>query len=187
MSKIKLIKKKSVQWIMNERNLLAMLKHPLIWIMHYAFEDKEKLYIVTDLLLGGDLRHNMKKKSRINEERLKFIVAWCVAALEYMHSNGVIHRDIKPENMIFGKDGYVRITDFGISTIWTPENWNETSGTPGYMAPEVMAKQNHGIAVDYYGLGIVCYEIIMGKRPYSGKNRKDISELVLKKQFAISK
>lgn len=155
MSKIKLIKKKSVHCIMNERNLLAMLKHPLIVNMHYAFEDKEKLYILTDLLNGGDLRYHMKRKIKFDEEKLKFIVACAAAALEYMHTNGVIHRDIKPENMIFGEDGYVSLTDLGISTIWTPENCNETSGTPGYMAPEVMSKQNHGIAVDYYGLGII--------------------------------
>lgn len=180
MSKIRLIKKKSVHCIMNERNLLAMLKHPLIVNMHYAFEDKEKLYIITDLLNGGDLRYHMKRKIKFDEEKLKFIMACSVAALEYMHTNGVIHRDIKPENMIFGEDGYVSLTDLGISTIWEPENCNETSGTPGYMAPEVMSKQNHGIAVDYYGLGIICYEIIMGQRPYSGKNRKEIKEIVLK-------
>ena len=106
-----------------------------------------------------------------------------MAALEYMHSKGIVHRDIKPENMLFDCDGYVSLTDLGISTIWTPENCNETSGTPGYMAPEVMLKQNHGIAVDYYGLGIICYEVILGKRPYSGTNRKEIKETVLSKQI----
>ena len=186
MSKIKLIKKKSVHWIMNERNLLAMLKHPLIINMHYAFEDRDKLYIITDLLIGGDLRYHMKKKTKFDEIKLKFVMAWSVAALEYMHTNGVLHRDIKPENMMFGHDGYVSLTDLGISWIWSPENCNETSGTPGYMAPEVMAKQNHGIAVDYYGLGIIWYEIIMGKRPYSGKNRKEIKEIVMKQQILIT-
>lgn len=122
MSKIKLIKKKSVHCIMNERDLLAMINHPLIIHMHYAFEDRDKLYIITDLLVGGDLRYHMKKKIKFNEERLKFIMACCVAALEYMHSNGILHRDIKPENILFGKDGYCALTDLGISTIWTPEN-----------------------------------------------------------------
>ena len=150
MSKIKLIKKKSVHWIMNERNLLAILKHPFIINMHYAFEDREKLYILIDLITGGDLRYHMRqKKLKFNEEQLKFIVGWVVAALEYIHTKGVIHRDIKPENLLFDQEGYVSITDFGISTIWNEDNCNESSGTPGYMAPEVMLKQNHGIAVDY--------------------------------------
>lgn len=60
---------------MNERNLLAMLKHPFIVNMHYAFEDNEKLYIITDLLVGGDLRYHMKKKIKFDEPKLKFIVA----------------------------------------------------------------------------------------------------------------
>ena len=154
---------------MNERNLLAKLKHPYIINMHYAFEDRDRLYIITDLINGGDIRYHIKRKKLFNEIELKFIVAWTVTALEYMHTNGVIHRDIKPENLLLGEDGFVSITDLGISTIWNEENWNESSGTPGYMAPEVMSKQNHGIAVDYYGLGITWYEIIMGKRPYGGK------------------
>jgi serine/threonine protein kinase len=107
---------------MNERDLLAMINHPLIIHMHYAFEDRDKLYIITDLLVGGDLRYHMKKKIKFNEERLQFIMACCVAALEYMHSSGILHRDIKPENILFGKDGYCALTDLGISTIWTPEN-----------------------------------------------------------------
>ena len=170
---------------MNERNLLATLKHPFIVNMHYAFEDRERLFIITDLLNGGDLRYHMKRKKKFNETELKFIIAWAVAGLEHMHTNGVIHRDIKPENLLFGEDGYVSLTDLGISTVWSPDNWNDSSGTPGYMAPEVMSKQNHGIAVDYYGLGIICYEIIMGKRPYSGKNRKEIKEVVLQKQIHV--
>lgn len=60
--------------------------------------------------------------------------------LEYMHSQGVIHRDIKPENLLMDESGYVRITDMGISRVWTPDNSQDTSGTPGYMAPEVMLR-----------------------------------------------
>ena len=86
---------------MNERNLLAKLKHPFIINMHYAFEDREKLYILTDLINGGDLRYHMKNKHKFKEDELKFIVAWTVAALEYMHNNGIMHRDIKPENLLF--------------------------------------------------------------------------------------
>ena len=75
MSKVKLIKKKSVSCIMNERNLLAMLNHPLIISMHYAFEDRERLYIITDLLNGGDVRYHFKRKKKFNETELKFIIA----------------------------------------------------------------------------------------------------------------
>lgn len=83
--------------------------------------------------------------------------------MEYLHSNGILHRDIKPENLVFDSKGYLRLTDLGIARIWKEDNANETSGTPGYMAPEVMCKQNHGVAVDYYAIGVLAYELMMGK------------------------
>ena len=98
-----------------------------------------------------------------------------------MHNNGVIHRDIKPENLLLDEQGYVRITDMGISRLWSPDNASDTSGTPGYMAPEVMCRQNHGIAVDYFGLGILLFEFMTGKRPYVGKTRKEIRDRIFEK------
>ena len=138
MNKAKIIKKNSVASILNERELLAQLKHPFIINMHYAFQDKENLYIVTDLIEGGDLRYHMRTRKTFTEQEAKFLIACAVAGLEYMHANGVLHRDIKPENILMGEDGYIRITDMGISRMWTPDNANDTSGTPGYMAPEIM-------------------------------------------------
>ena len=71
---------------------------------------------------------------------IEFFVACLIAGLEYCHEKQIIHRDIKPENLVIDMDGYVRITDFGIARIWRPENAQDTSGTPGYMAPEVMCR-----------------------------------------------
>ena len=94
----------------------------------------------------------------------------------------MIHRDIKPENCVFDSKGYIRVTDLGIARQLKSDNSQDTSGTPGYMAPEVMTRQNHGIAVDYFGLGVMIYECIIGKRPYNGKNRAEIKEQILAKQ-----
>ena len=104
-----------------------------------------------------------------------------------MHSQGVMHRDIKPENLLLDENGYVRITDMGISRVWTPDNAQDTSGTPGYMAPEVMTRQNHGISVDYFALGVVTYEFMFGKRPYLGKSRKEIRDAIIADQIHIKK
>jgi len=98
-----------------------------------------------------------------------------------VHSNGILHRDIKPENLVFDDRGYLRTTDFGIARVWRPENHNDTSGTPGYMAPEVMCRQNHGVGVDYYALGVIGYECMLGRRPYNGRNRKEIRDQILAK------
>ena len=83
--------------------------------------------------------------------------------------------------------GYLKITDLGIARVWNPENSKDTSGTPGYMAPEVMCKQPHGVAVDYFAMGIIGYECMFGRRPYVGKNRREIRDHILSKQILIKR
>lgn len=95
---------------------------------------------MTDLVTGGDLRQYQSKLKVLKEDETRFIIANVLIGLEYMHSQGVIHRDIKPENLLLDEKGYVRITDMGISRVWSPDNAHDTSGTPGYMAPEVMIR-----------------------------------------------
>ena len=116
-----------------------------------------------DLLTGGDLRYHIARHRRFSEDQTKFFIACIIVSLEYVHSKSILHRDIKPENLVFDEHGYLRVTDFGIARIWNPDNSKETSGTPGYMAPEVMCRQNHGVAVDYFALGIIAYECMMGR------------------------
>ncbi len=94
-----------------------------------------------------------------------------ITGLEYLHFNGILHRDIKPENLVLDSRGYLRLTDFVVAERWRKDNAADTSGTPGYMAPEVMCRHNHGIAVDYYALGVMLYEFMTGRRPYTGKSR----------------
>ena len=89
--------------------------------------------------------------------------------------------------MVIDDKGYVRITDFGIAKLYSRDNASETSGTPGYMAPEVMCAQNHTIAVDYFALGVFGFEFMNGRRPYLGRSRKEIKEQIMSKQVQIKK
>lgn len=141
---------------------------------------------------------------------LEFFICCILLGLEYLHSNNILHRDIKPENLVLDERGYVRITDFGIAKFYQKENYTETSGTPGYMSPEVMCAQNHTIAVDYFALGVITFEFMMGfvyfilkflfkknfsifiwnllfQRPYTGKSRKEIKEKIMAKQAQVKK
>jgi serine/threonine protein kinase len=102
--------------------------------------------------------------------------------LETIHKEGIIHRDVKPENLVFDANGYLHLTDFGIAQEWVPINSQENSGTPGYMAPEVMFKQNHCHVADYFAVGVIGYECIIGRRPYLGRSRKEIRDAILLKQ-----
>jgi serine/threonine protein kinase len=98
-----------------------------------------------DLLLGGDLRFHIARRRKFDEPSTKFFVACIIVSLEVVHSAGVIHRDIKPENLVFDNSGYLRLTDFGIAGRTNVDNSKETSGTPGYMAPEVMCRRIHSV------------------------------------------
>ena len=187
MSKLKIIDKKSEKSINSEREFLSILNHPFIVNMHYAFQDRDNLYLVMDMLSGGDLRYHISRYRRFSEEQTRFFIACMVYTLEYIHGNNVIHRDIKPENLVLDNKGYVRITDFGIAKENLPDNSSETSGTPGYMSPEVMRGKNHSFPVDYFAIGVIGYEFMIGKRPYYGKNRKEIKEQMLSIQASIKK
>ena len=185
-SKVRIIDKKSEKSINSEREFLSKLNHPFIVNMHYAFQDKDHLYLVMDLLNGGDLRFHISRYRKFSEEQTRFFIANMIYALEYIHENNVIHRDIKPENLVLEDKGYCRITDFGIAKENMPDNSSETSGTPGYMAPEVMKSRNHSFPVDFFAIGVIGYEFMTGTRPYVGKNRKEIKEQMLSKPAVIN-
>ena len=188
MDKIKIIEKKFEINVKQERNFLAILNHPFIINMHFSFQDNHYLYIVMDYLSGGDLRFYIsKKKINFNEQQTKFLISCIILSLEYLHSNNIIHRDLKPENLVLDNNGYLKLTDFGIAKYYTKNNYKDTSGTVGYMSPEVMCSQNHTIAVDYFALGVITYELMFGKRPYLGKNSKEIKEKILNTQVQIKK
>ena len=157
--------------------------------MQYSFQDFNNLYLVLDLLTGGDLRYQIGHHHRqfFSERQTKFFISCIIESLIYIHSKNIIHRDIKPENLVFDEKGYLHITDFGIAKFKSNNNKNETSGTPGYMAPEVMKGMNHTGSVDFFAVGVITYELMMGQRPYIGKNRKEIKEQMMNKQIYIDK
>ena len=187
MSKLKIIDRKSVKSIKTEREFLSKLHHPFLVNMIYSFQDRENLYLVMDLFLGGDLRYHISHKKIFDEVQSKFFCACVILGLENIHKNNIIHRDIKPENLVLDSNGYVAITDFGIAKENKEDNSSETSGTPGYMAPEVLCAQNHTFTADFFAVGVMCYEFLKGHRPYWGRNRQEIKEAVLARQAYINK
>ena len=185
MSKVKVIDKKSINSINSERELLSKLYHPFIVNMHYAFQDDKYLYLVMDLLSGGDLRYHISIHKKFSEEQTRFFICGIIISLEYIHSNNIIHRDVKPENLVLDENGYIRLTDFGIAKINEKDNSSETSGTPGYMSPEVIKSLNHSFPVDFFALGVIGYEFMKGERPYMGNSRKEIKEQMMSRQAEI--
>lgn len=186
-SKARVIDKKCIKSVLLEREFLAKMNHPFIVNMYFSFQDSNSLYLVMDLVTGKDLRYHLAKVKRFTEQQTKFYIACTLLALEYIHKNNVIHRDVKPENLILDEKGYAKLTDFGIARKLDGVNKNETSGTPGYMAPEVICAQEQSIAVDYYSLGIMAYEFMKGIRPYLFKTNIELRQKLIETQVVINK
>eukprot|EP00826_Nyctotherus_ovalis_P017809 TRINITY_DN15263_c0_g5_i1.p1 TRINITY_DN15263_c0_g5~~TRINITY_DN15263_c0_g5_i1.p1 ORF type:complete len:277 (+),score=29.72 TRINITY_DN15263_c0_g5_i1:135-965(+) len=166
MAKARILAKRSVNSVMNERMILSQLRHPFIVNMNCAFVDRESLYLVMDYLDGGDLRFHLARQKKFCEAEtssfpfviLEFMAACIISALEYIHNNGIIHRDVKPENLIFDSRGYLKVSDFGIARIWNPNNAHETSGTPGYMGKVECESSARGDVQEQLrgGSGLLC-------------------------------
>ena len=190
-SKTKSLLENSYKDIINERNLLSKTSHPFLVQMHFSFQDENYLYMINSLMRGGDLRYWYSKKISFSENQCKFIISCIILGLEYLHSNKIIHRDLKPENILFDKKGYVHITDFGIAKnlndLDNTEGIIDTSGTPGYMSPEAIFQKKHSYPSDFFSLGVICYEMMMKKRPYMGKNRQEIKQKMESEFIQIKK
>jgi serum/glucocorticoid-regulated kinase 2 len=187
MSKVKIIDKKSEKSVMFEKEILSQFNNPFIVNMKYSFQDYHYLYLLMDFFQGGDIRYHLCKFRTFTEEQTKFFIACITIALHYIHNQKIMHRDLKPENLVLDSMGYVHITDFGVARHYNRNNKGETSGTPGYMAPEVLCGKNHNYLVDYYAMGIIIYEFMLGYRPYLGNTRKEIREQVLARQITVTK
>lgn len=134
-NKEKCIGQKAVRNTLFERNLLVDLEHPLIVNLRYSFQDDENMFMVLDLMLGGDLKYHLQTTGAFPEGAVKVYTAEMVCSIAYLHSQGVVHRDIKPDNLLLDEKGHVHLTDFNVAT-YLPEDGSQLrsfSGTVTYM------------------------------------------------------
>ncbi len=101
--------------------------------------------------------------------------------LQYLHFNQVIHRNLTPNNILFDSKGYLRLSDFVYARLFSDDNSQDTSGTPGYTAPEILLRQNHDFTCDYYAIGVIGYQMMLRKKPFEGISREEIVKQTLKK------
>ena len=176
---------RDIDHIMAERNvLIRSTNNPFLIGLRWAFQSKEKLYFVTDYVNGGELFFHLQKEHRFSELRARFYAAEIVSALEYLHVEcDVVYRDLKPENILLDADGHIKLTDFGLAK----ENFHQGSngktqtfcGTPEYLSPEVIRKEPYGFPVDWWCLGSVLYEMLIGLPPFFCKNTKEMYDKIL--------
>lgn len=168
--KSQIVKSKMVRNVMNERKILSDLDYPLIVNLRYSLQNELDLFMIVDLMLGGDLRYHMKYDKKISMERIKFYVAQTALSINYLHEKGYVHRDIKPDNLLLDAEGNCHLTDFNLSTKVTENGLNQFAGTKPYMAPEIFKKEPYFDSIDWWSLGILTYELCFRKLPFRGDN-----------------
>ncbi|PTB44045.1 uncharacterized protein TrAFT101_002603 [Trichoderma asperellum] len=176
--KDEVVKSESVRNIIRERRMLEHVNHPFICNLRYSFQDIEYMYLVVDLMSGGDLRFHISRKT-FTEEAVRFWIAELGCALRYVHSQNIIHRDVKPDNVLLDAEGHVHLTDFNVASDIVPGRiMTSKSGTLAYLAPEVYSGKGYDIRADWWSLGVLFYECIYNKRPFEGNSESSLSQQV---------
>jgi serine/threonine-protein kinase len=161
-----------VERFQREARAAARLRHPNIVVIHDVGEQDGNYYIVMEYLEGRTLNQLIEQEGPLSPQRAAHIIDQVAAALDYAHQQGVVHRDVKPANIFVGKDDRVTLTDFGIAKAATDaEQLTRTGmlmGTPEYMAPEQAEGSNVDHRTDLYSLGIVLYQMLVGRVPFRG-------------------
>ncbi|NWI76079.1 ST32B kinase, partial [Dryoscopus gambensis] len=184
MNKQKCIERDEVRNVFRELQIMQGLEHPFLVNLWYSFQDEEDMFMVVDLLLGGDLRYHLQQNVHFNEGTVKLYICELALSLDYLQRYHIIHRDIKPDNILLDEHGHVHITDFNIATIVKgSEKASSMAGTKPYMAPEVFQAfmdggPGYSYPVDWWSLGITAYELLRGWRPYEIHSATPIDEIL---------
>uniref|UniRef100_A0A8C1QET8 non-specific serine/threonine protein kinase n=1 Tax=Cyprinus carpio TaxID=7962 RepID=A0A8C1QET8_CYPCA len=147
--------------------------------MYYAMKILRKEVIIAKLFF------HLSRERVFTEDRARFYGAEIVSALEYLHSKDVVYRDLKLENLMLDIDGHIKITDFGLCKegITNEATMKTFCGTPEYLAPEVLEDNDYGRAVDWWGLGVVMYEMMCGRLPFYNQDHERLFELILMEEI----
>uniref|UniRef100_A0A224XSU3 Calcium/calmodulin-dependent protein kinase type 1 n=1 Tax=Panstrongylus lignarius TaxID=156445 RepID=A0A224XSU3_9HEMI len=187
---VKMIDKKALKGkedsLENEIKVLRRLTHPNIVQLLETFEDKQKVYLIMELVTGGELFDRIVEKGSYTEKDASDLIRQVLEAVNYMHEQGVVHRDLKPENLLYyspDEDSKIMISDFGLSKMEDSGIMATACGTPGYVAPEVLAQKPYGKAVDVWSIGVISYILLCGYPPFYDENDANLFAQILKGEF----
>uniref|UniRef100_A0A914HA79 non-specific serine/threonine protein kinase n=1 Tax=Globodera rostochiensis TaxID=31243 RepID=A0A914HA79_GLORO len=186
MKKQTLLLRNQIEQVYAERDILTFTDNPFVVCFYGSFETKQHLCMLMEYVEGGDCASLLKSAGTLPIELARLYVAETVLAIEYLHSCGIVHRDLKPDNLLITFMGHIKLTDFGLSkiglmnrTTLVSEGYlvqddtqqfkdNQLCGTPEYIAPEVILRQGYGKPVDWWALGVILYEFLVGIVPFVG-------------------
>ena len=200
-----LIIKNQIRHVLNEQILMSKASSPWIVELKASFQEDEYLYLVMEYLPGGDLMNLLIQKDILTEKEAKFYISELILAIESIHNLDCIHRDIKPDNILIDKNGHIKLSDFGLAKIsdklyekedekyknFLPNKNNEKNhkmthnknfscvGTAYYVAPEVLKKSGYDKDIDWWSVGIIFFEMLVGYAPFCSKETTEVCYKVL--------
>ncbi|XP_036158380.1 microtubule-associated serine/threonine-protein kinase 1 isoform X3 [Myotis myotis] len=190
-NKQNLILRNQIQQAFVERDILTFAENPFVVGMFCSFETRRHLCMVMEYVEGGDCATLLKNIGALPVEMARMYFAETVLALEYLHNYGIVHRDLKPDNLLITSMGHIKLTDFGLSKMGlmslTTNLYEghiekdarefldkQVCGTPEYIAPEVILRQGYGKPVDWWAMGIILYEFLVGCVPFFGDTPEEL-------------
>ncbi|XP_039666465.1 microtubule-associated serine/threonine-protein kinase 3 isoform X5 [Perca fluviatilis] len=186
-----LVLRNQIQQAFVERDILTFAENPFVVSMFCSFETRRHLCMVMEYVEGGDCANLLKNMGPLPVEMTRLYFAETVLALEYLHNYGIVHRDLKPDNLLITSMGHIKLTDFGLSKIglmnMTTNLYEghmekdtrefidkQVCGTPEYIAPEVILRQGYGKPVDWWAMGVILYEFLVGCVPFFGDTPEEL-------------
>ncbi|XP_065338341.1 microtubule-associated serine/threonine-protein kinase 3 isoform X2 [Cloeon dipterum] len=190
-NKNNLILRNQVDQVFAERDIMSFTDNPFVVSMLCSFETKKHLCLVMEYVEGGDCATLLKNIGALPPDTARLYFAETVLAVEYLHSYGIVHRDLKPDNLLITALGHIKLTDFGLSKMGLMslatnlyEDYidretrqfsdKQVFGTPEYIAPEVIMRQGYGKPVDWWSMGIILYEFVVGCVPFFGETPEEL-------------
>jgi protein kinase A len=178
--KYKLVKALHEEHAYNEIKIMASLSHPMILKMYGVAQDPQMLYLFLEYMKHGDLTHILQRFMRLDLPLATFYAAQIVLVFEYLHDKNIIYRDLKPENILVSETGYIKLADFGfVKRLYKWERTQTFCGTPEYMAPEIVGQKAYGHSADWYALGIMLYELMVGHTPFVAPSPDETFRMIM--------
>ncbi|XP_035534169.1 cGMP-dependent protein kinase 2 [Morone saxatilis] len=175
-----IVAKRQEEHMLFEKKILKVIQCDFIVRLHAAFKDTRYIYMVMEFCAGGEIWTKLKEVGRFDEPIAVFCTACVVEAYAYLHKKNIMYRDLKPENLMLDVKGYVKLVDFGFAKeMVRGEKTYSFVGTPEYMAPEIIKNQGHDFAVDFWSLGILIFELLVGSPPFSSSEPQKIYAKIL--------
>ena len=171
--------------VIREKNILANIDHPFLLKMWASYQDENQLYMLLDLIQGGELYTVLHTETRhgVSNADAVFYAACVLEGLVHLHDRNIAYRDLKPENALIDSQGYCIVVDYGFAKVVTKKTFT-LCGTPEYLAPEIIMSKGHNKGVDYWAFGILIYEMLVGQTPFYHQDQMRLFKKIVVGKFS---